>query len=116
MRRKSSRPLSDNIRRGAESRCRPRTELKDKLSLPVPALPRLTRARARRRQRRRLGRAGDERARFGGLKLSFRYVRVRVRARRSLESGVGIRSNLDGIAPERPAAHHENREDLERPG
>jgi len=63
-----------------------------------------------------VGRAGDERARFGGLKLSFRYVRVRVRARGSLESEVGIRSNLDGIAPERPAAHHENREDLERPG
>lgn len=84
--------------------------------LPVPPLRASLEPEPRRRQRRRVGRAGDERARFGGLKLSFRYVRVRVRARRSLESGVGIRSNLDGIAPERPAAHHENREDLERPG
>ena len=86
--------MSDNIRRGAESRCRPRTELKDKLSLPVPALPRLTRARARRRQRRRLGRAGDERARFGGLKFSFRCVHARA-VHDEASPGRRIRSNLD---------------------
>ena len=83
--------MSDNIRRGAESRCRPRTELKN---LPVPALPRLTRARARRRQRRRLGRAGDERARFGGLKFSFRCVYARA-VHDEASPGRRIRSNLD---------------------
>ena len=50
-----------------------------------------------------MGRAGDERARFGGLKLSFRYVHARA-VHDEASPGHRIKSNLIAVEPERPAA------------